>query len=55
MDRLESITALWATAGVVNTAIVMDAAEGIVAVTDLSLSRQHDGLFVLNEAWATIC
>ena len=40
----EYIIALRATAGVVNTAIVLAAAEGIVAATDRSFLRQHGGL-----------
>ena len=37
----EYVIALRATAGVVNTAIVLAAAEGIVATPDHSLLRQH--------------
>ena len=48
----EYVTALRATAGVVNTAIVLTAAEGIVAATDRSLLRQHGGSLVLTKAWA---
>ena len=48
----EYVTALRATAGVVNTAIVLAAAEGIVAATERSLLRQHGGSLVLTKAWA---
>ena len=47
----EYVTALRATAGVVNTAIVLAAAEGIVAATERSLLRQHGGSLVLTKAW----
>ena len=45
------IIALWATVGMVNTAIVLAAAEGIVAATDHCLLRQHGGSLVLTKAW----
>lgn len=48
----EYITALRAIAGVVNTAIVLAAAEGIVSATDRSLLRQHGGTLVLTKSWA---
>ena len=48
----EYITALRATAGVVNTAIVLAAAEGIVSATERSPLRQHGGSLVLTKAWA---
>ena len=48
----EYVTALRAAAGVVNTAIVLAAAEGIVAATEHSLLRQHGGSLVLTKAWA---
>ena len=48
----EYVTALRATAGVVNTAIVLAAAEGIVAATDRSHLRQHGGTLVLTKSWA---
>ena len=48
----EYVTALRATAGVVNTAIVLAAAEGIVAATERSLLSQHGGSLVLTKAWA---
>ena len=47
----EYITALRATAGVVNTAMVLAAAEGIVSATERSLLRQHGGSLVLTKAW----
>ena len=47
----EYIIALWATVGMVNTAIVLAAAEGIVAATDHCLLRQHGGSLVLTKAW----
>ena len=43
----EYIFALRATAGVVNTAIVLAAAEEIVAATDHSLLRQHGGSLII--------
>ena len=46
------ITALRDAAGVVNTAIVVAAAEGIVAAADRSLLRQHGGTLVLTKSWA---
>ena len=48
----EYVTALRATAGVVNTAIVLAAAEGIVAASERSLLRQHGGSLVLTKARA---
>ena len=48
----EYVIALRATSGVVNTAIVLAAAEGIVAATDCSFLRQHGGSLVLTKAWA---
>ena len=48
----EYITALRDAAGVVNTAIVVAAAEGIVAAADRSLLRQHGGTLVLTKSWA---
>ena len=46
----EYISALRAASGVVNTAIVLAAAEGMVAAADCSLLRQHDGSLVLTKA-----
>ena len=48
----EYVAALWATTGVVNTAIVLANAEGSVAAADCSLLRQHGGSLVLIKAWA---
>ena len=47
---IEYVVALQA--GVVNTAIVLAAGEGIVAAADCSLLRQHGGSLVLTKAWA---
>ena len=51
----EYVTALRATAGVVNTVIVLAAAEGIVAATDRSDLRRHGGTLVLTKSWNGIC
>ena len=40
------------TVGMVNTAIVLAAVEGIVAATDCSFLRQYGGSIVLTKAWA---
>ena len=45
----EYVTVPWATAGVINTAIVLADAEGNVASTECSLLRQHEGSSVLSK------
>ena len=48
----EYVNALRGTLGVVNTTIVLAAAEGIVSAADHSLLRQHGGSLVFTKAWA---
>ena len=48
----EYITAVRARAGMVNTAIILAATEGIVSATDQSLYQQHRGTLVLTKSWA---